>query len=309
MSDMGGVESATAETVSESTSRRSWRDHLKIHPAAELFPMMSEPELRDLGEDIKANGMRVSIVLYKGKLLDGRNRLDAMELVGIKFELTKGIDPATRNKLSHLDACDGSNVFDSEAAVIDHFGGAYDFDPDADPYAYVVSANLHRRHLTGEQKRELIAKVLQAKPEASNRTIAKQITVAAVRDDLESTGEIPQLEKTVGADGKKRKAPAKKRVDEQEERDRNECAALYQKVLDAEQRAAGSAEVSIEERRAQNAALDEPAEVDEVDRRVSCVTNTILRHVDGLSRGDAQRFFAVLRDRLDEAEREALREA
>jgi hypothetical protein len=61
----------------------SWRDHLKIHPAAELFSLMSEPELRELGEDIKAKGtIHHPIVLYQGELLDGRNRLDAMEMVG-----------------------------------------------------------------------------------------------------------------------------------------------------------------------------------------------------------------------------------
>lgn len=38
----------------------SWRDH--IHPAADLFPMMSEPELRQLGEDIKKNGLRTPIL-------------------------------------------------------------------------------------------------------------------------------------------------------------------------------------------------------------------------------------------------------
>jgi hypothetical protein len=39
-----------AETVSEPTSNNKtrWRDYLKVHPAADLFPMMSEPELREL---------------------------------------------------------------------------------------------------------------------------------------------------------------------------------------------------------------------------------------------------------------------
>ncbi len=40
----------------------SWRDVLRIHPAADLFPMMSPEELRGLGEDIKANGLRVPVV-------------------------------------------------------------------------------------------------------------------------------------------------------------------------------------------------------------------------------------------------------
>jgi hypothetical protein len=88
------------------------------------------------------------------------------------------------------------------ATLIDHF-------TDGEPYDYVISANLHRRHLTSELKRELIEKVLKAKPEASNATVAKQVkandkTVAKVRRKLESTSEIPKLNKTVGADGKSR---------------------------------------------------------------------------------------------------------
>jgi hypothetical protein len=33
----------------------SWRDVLKIHPACELFPLMSQAELKELGEDININ--------------------------------------------------------------------------------------------------------------------------------------------------------------------------------------------------------------------------------------------------------------
>jgi hypothetical protein len=92
-------------------------------------------------------------------------------------------------------------------------------DKGVDPYAYVISANLHRRHLTAEQKREIVAKVLKAQPGKSNRTVAKQTkadhkTVASVRAEKQATGEIPQLDKTVGADGKARTtAPKKKRRD------------------------------------------------------------------------------------------------
>ena len=80
----------------------------------------------------------------------------------------------------------------------------------------MLSLNVHRRHLTAEQRRELIAKVLKAKPEASNRLIAKQVkaddkTVASVRSVLESTAEIPQLKKTKGKDGKARPVKGKKK--------------------------------------------------------------------------------------------------
>jgi hypothetical protein len=198
----------------------SWRKHLKMHPAAELFPPMSEPELRELGEDIKAHGLRTPIVLCNNKLLDGRNRLDAMELVGIKF--TIGLTSAKFKK-------------DDPAPVFREYlhGG--------DPYNYVLSANIHRRHLTDEQRRELIAKIIKAKPEASDRAIAKQVkrdhkTVANVRRTMESTGEVSPVEKRVGADGKKRKKPAKKRPVEtnQERRDREECVALAEKAKAAD---------------------------------------------------------------------------
>jgi hypothetical protein len=52
---------------------------------------MSKAELRELGEDIRKNGLQFPVVVQRDgdeyKLLDGCNRLDAMELVGIGFEL------------------------------------------------------------------------------------------------------------------------------------------------------------------------------------------------------------------------------
>ena len=80
-----------------------------------------------------------------------------------------------------------------------------------DPYAIALSFNLHRRHLTSAQKRDLISKVLKARPEVSNATVAEQTmaddkTVAKVRRKLEATSEIPRLEKTTGRDGRSRPA-------------------------------------------------------------------------------------------------------
>ncbi|MCE9553246.1 MAG: hypothetical protein K8T91_07700 [Planctomycetes bacterium] len=71
--------------------------------------------------------------------------------------------------------------------------------------------NLARRHLTTEQKRKLVAQQLVETPDRSNRWIGKQLgvhhaTVSSVRGELESTGQIIQLSKTVGADGKYRPA-------------------------------------------------------------------------------------------------------
>jgi hypothetical protein len=68
-------------------AKPSWRDILPIHPAGDLFPPMSLDELRALGADIVKRGLTAPIALWRAhpkmqaQLLDGRNRLDAIELV------------------------------------------------------------------------------------------------------------------------------------------------------------------------------------------------------------------------------------
>lgn len=72
---------------------------MKVHPIAELFPMMSEEELVDLAEDIKANGQVNPIIVATindvETLIDGRNRLRACEIAGIEpwKEQMNGADP------------------------------------------------------------------------------------------------------------------------------------------------------------------------------------------------------------------------
>jgi hypothetical protein len=182
----------------------TWRDVLPIHPAAELFPAMSESELRELGEDIRKNGLQSPIVIDgdDNRLIDGRNRLDAITLVGMEFEFTHG-KGQLKNKIIGIYSDDfGTPESNSVRRV---------FDFEVNPFDLVISANLHRRHLTAEQKRELIAKVLKAKPEASDRQIAKQVkadnkTVAKVRSKLEGREEIPHVE--TRTDTKGRQQPA-----------------------------------------------------------------------------------------------------
>jgi hypothetical protein len=181
------------------TIRSSWRDVLPIHPAADLFPLMSPDELKALGEDIKVTGLTSAVVLWRDNveaeavLLDGRNRLDAIE--------------AAIGRPVHVD---DEEIWIGNSDIRWHDLGVTIIGPPFDPYTFVVSANIHRRHLTAEQKRDLIAELLKASPEKSNRQIAEAVkvdhkTVAAVRAEKVATGEIPQLTKTVGKDGKARK--------------------------------------------------------------------------------------------------------
>src|SRR5438552_16799639 len=102
---------------------------INVHPAADLFPLMADAELAELAADIKTHGLQSPIVLHPaGSILDGRNRYRACKIAGV-------IDP------------------DCETYTGD------------DPLAYVVSVNLRRRHLTAEQKREVVASLLKANPE------------------------------------------------------------------------------------------------------------------------------------------------
>jgi hypothetical protein len=150
---------------------------LKFHPLADLVPSMRDSEYEDLKADIKANGLLMPIVLFEGKVLDGRHRLRACRAVDVEPRFTEGTDWI------------------------------------GDPAGFVLSANLHRRHLTAEQKRDLIAKLLKAQPEKSDRQIGKQVgvhhtTISTARKAAEARGEISHVETRV--DTKGRKQPAKK---------------------------------------------------------------------------------------------------
>ena len=74
-----------------------------------------------------------------------------------------------------------------------------------------LSLNLDRRHLTREQKRSIVEQSLRADPHLSNRQHAERTgvsdkTVAPIREELESTAEIPQSDTRVSADGRERPA-------------------------------------------------------------------------------------------------------
>jgi len=155
-------------------------DELAFHPLADMFPLMKGEEFDALVADIKANGLHEEIILHEGKILDGRNRYRACLAAGHRL-LTLDLD-----------------------------GLGYH-----DPLAYVISKNIHRRHLDAEQKRELIAELVKAQPEKSDRAIAEQAKtdhkkVGRVRKAQEATGAIAPVEKRTGKDGKARKQPEKK---------------------------------------------------------------------------------------------------
>jgi ParB-like chromosome segregation protein Spo0J len=93
------------------------------HPLADLFPLLDKDSIgfKALVEDIKANRQHDPVWLLEGKILDGRNRYNAC--------VHLGLDVATRN----------------------YIGG--------DPIGFVLSVNLHRRHLNTSQRAMVAAKL------------------------------------------------------------------------------------------------------------------------------------------------------
>lgn len=68
------------------------KDGFPIHDYAALVPLASEAEQAALTADIKENGLRDPIVLWKGKIVDGRCRQKACLLVGERIRF-KELDP------------------------------------------------------------------------------------------------------------------------------------------------------------------------------------------------------------------------
>lgn len=161
---------------------------VEAHPAADVFPMMSPDELKDLAADIKKNGQAQPIVVHEGWIIDGRNRLAATRIAKVDPEWVE-------------------------------FGGA-----EADIPAFVLSSNLARRHMNKGQramaavmvnggrkttKRELAAavgvnnayisearQVLDAAPDQAQRVIAGEIALnAAIRHVKAKAAEKERAEK------------------------------------------------------------------------------------------------------------------
>ena len=67
----------------------------EYHPIAEQIPRWGSDSFEKLCEDIATNGLVNSIVLYDGKILDGRHRYEACLEAGVKprFVKYKGDDP------------------------------------------------------------------------------------------------------------------------------------------------------------------------------------------------------------------------
>jgi ParB-like chromosome segregation protein Spo0J len=118
-----------------------------IHPAADIFPPLSDTEYADLHRDIELHGVLEPIwVDVKGQVLDGRHRLRAAHELGMTCQ---------------------TFVYDG-----------------SDPIGFVISLNLHRRHLTESQRAMVAAKLTnlrEGRPSQKTPPIGGVSTKAAAK--------------------------------------------------------------------------------------------------------------------------------
>ena len=133
----------------------------ELHPLCTLFPRIVGEEFETLVQDIKAHGLREPIILHDGMVLDGGNRLRACIAAGVK--------PGFMN-----------------------FGGG-------NLVEYVLSTNLHRRHLTAAQRSAITASVTDwatAQAHGGNRKADQEQIVALEtvkkRAEVSNTSEYTQ---------------------------------------------------------------------------------------------------------------------
>jgi ParB-like chromosome segregation protein Spo0J len=146
-------------------------------PFADLLPPLKPDERAALLQDIRQRGVAVAVVVDElNAVLDGHNRLEIASELGLPGVPVK---------------------------VVTGLG-------DDEKRALALDLNLHRRHLSREEVRQVLEHRLKADPAQSDRIVAKEVrvdhkTVGAVRRDLEATGEIPQMSATRGGDGRTRR--------------------------------------------------------------------------------------------------------
>ena len=105
---------------------------LQAHDIANIFPLIQGKEFYELCDDIEKHGLREPIWTYEGKILDGRNRAEACSITGVELVTRK-----------------------------------YEGD---EPLEFVLSLNLHRRHLNESQRGMVAASI--ANLESNHRKFA-----------------------------------------------------------------------------------------------------------------------------------------
>jgi hypothetical protein len=111
-------------------------DNRGFHEAADIFPRMTDEEFQAFKQDIAENGLQTAIVtIPDGQIIDGRHRWRAC--------METHTQP--RYQVYH-----------------------------GNPWTYVISANLHRRHLNTSQRAMVVARIADRKPGLRNQAAPRK---------------------------------------------------------------------------------------------------------------------------------------
>jgi ParB-like chromosome segregation protein Spo0J len=207
-----------------------------VHPAAELFPLLADDELRELADDIRAHGLHEPVWLWNEVdhclwLLDGRNRVRACQMAGVQ--------PATR------------------------------FYAGDDPIGFSISANVKRRHLTPGQLADLALDVeamyaAEAKQRQGERTdlIAQDFVADRPQSNPEERKSRERAARAVGAKGRNVSKAKRLRQKAPDLAERVKDGTLAIDRADRIQRDREAEQRRIEQARAEAAAQPAPTIVD-----------------------------------------------
>ena len=131
----------TTDTGIPASLKRDPPKKYDFHPLADLFPMLDDKSaaFEALVDDIRERKQQEPVWLYEGKILDGRNRYQACQRLG------------------------------REIQVRDYAGD--------DPIGFVLSANLHRRHLDESQRAMVAGKLSKLELGANQHTKGEGVSI------------------------------------------------------------------------------------------------------------------------------------
>lgn len=270
---------------------------MESHEATNLLPMMTDDEYAALMADIREHGQREPIVLWQGKILDGRNRWRACSELSLV--------PKTRQ-----------------------------WDGSGSPTAYVLSLNLSRRHLSTSQRAAVAVEALplfeEEAKERQRAAVARANAEQPKRADDSVKANLPELKpdprpahqarddaaQIVGvspryvSDAKKLKAEAPDLFEEVKSGERNlheASKAAQRRQADTETRdtravidLAGDDDGRVA--RAQLRTTYTKARILTMDRLLSLDPSDVIDVLDSEGIGDTRSFIARLRDWCDQFE-------
>ena len=167
-----------------------------VHPEAEKLPMMSDAEIWEMANDIFENGLREPIDIW----IDNREEANGSPGPFPKYHMDGRCRREALKLLGHDSPFDVNTNGVRYHNAIKRRGKKWV--TDCDPVKFILSKNVHRRHLTPEQRREAIKRFLKADPTASNREVGKTLhvshhTIKKVRDEAVRDGQIAQNEQPI----------------------------------------------------------------------------------------------------------------